>query len=134
MPAVSAIKWGLKSLVGLALNIALLTVWVDYVGVSPALAIFPNFVLISLLGYTVTNRWIWPDGVTPTSLSGHARQYAGMQTANLAGKAANYVLYLLLLPFLAYQTAWVAGALMTFTVTFLGNRWWWTRNTNCGVS
>lgn len=119
-------KWGLKSVGGLAVNVALLTLWVDYVGLSPALAIIPNFIIISAVGYTVTNHWIFADGVTPTTLRGHATQYTGMQAANLVGKAANYLLYLLLLPLVAYQVAWVVGAVVTFGVTFSLNRWWWT--------
>jgi putative flippase GtrA len=119
------IKWGLKAAGGLAANIVLLTLWVDAVGLPPSLAIAPNFVLISATGYTVADRWIWPEGVSPTTWRGHARQYVGMQTANMAGKVANYLVYLVLLPVVAYQVAWVVGAVATFMLTFAANRWWW---------
>ncbi len=120
-----SIKWGVKSVGGLAANIALLTLWVDYLGVHPALAIVPNFIIISAVGYTVTNRWIFPDGVSPDTARGHARQYAGMQGANLAGKAGNYLVYLVALPLVDYRIAWVAGAILTFAVTFGLNKLWW---------
>lgn len=126
MNLVSLTKWGLKSVGGLALNVVLLTVWVEYGGLSPAIAIVPNFLIISALGYTVTNKWIWPSGVTPSGLRAHARQYLGMQAANGAGKAANYAIYLALIPHAQYQLAWVTGAILTFLVTFGLNQWWWT--------
>lgn len=121
-------KWFAKSLGGLVANLGLLTVWVEYVGLSPALAIIPNFVIISLAGYTVTNYWIWPDGITPKTVRGHATQYAGMQAANLGGKAANYGVYLVLIPFVDYRVAWVIGAGVTFAITFTLNKKWWERS------
>lgn len=124
---VQAIKWGVKAVGGLIANLALLTVWVDYLGIHPAIAILPNFVLVSLAGYTVANHWIFPDGVTPTTWRGHATQYAGMQAAVLTSKAANFALYLLLLPFVEYRLAWVAGAIVTFALTFGLNKAWWER-------
>jgi putative flippase GtrA len=134
MRLVSLLKWGAKALAGLALNIALLTVWVDYVGLSEALAIIPNFLIISALGYVVTNRWIWPEGVTPDTITGHARQYLGMQAANGTGKVANYAIYLVLLSWVPYQLAWVIGAVLTFAVTFALNHWWWSGRTNTSAA
>lgn len=118
-------KWGLKAVAGLAANLLLLTLWVDGLGIPAWLAILPNFVLISLAGYTVANHWIWADGVSPESLRGHARQYAGMQLAMGTGKVANYGLYLVLLPVVDYRLAWVLGAVATFSITFsLNNHLW----------
>jgi len=123
-----AVKWGLKAVGGLAANIALLTFWVDHVGLSPEVAIVPNFVLISAIGYSVTNRWIWPDGVSPSTWVGHARQYGGMQLANLSGKLANYIFYLVLLPIVDYRLAWIVGAIVTFAITFGLNKIWWEQS------
>jgi len=120
-----SVKWGLKAVGGLAANIVLLTFWVDYVGLAAWAAIIPNFLLISAVGYTVTNRWIFPDGVSPSTFRGHVRQYAGMQAANLAGKAGNYAVYLVLLPVVDYRAAWVVGAAVTFALTFGLNKLWW---------
>jgi putative flippase GtrA len=123
----SVMKWGLKAGGGLAANVALLTVWVDGLGIQPWAAIPINFVLISLAGYTLTNRWIWPGGVSPSSWREHLRQYLGMQAANFGGKTANYALYLVLLPVADYRLAWVAGAGATFLLTYVLNRYWWTQ-------
>lgn len=122
-------KWLAKSLGGLIANLTLLTVWVEWVGLSPAVAIIPNFVIISVVGYTVTNRWIWPDGITPVTVRGHATQYVGMQAANMSGKVANYGIYLVLVPVFDYRLAWVIGAGMTFLITFSLNKKWWERST-----
>lgn len=122
------LKWGLKGVAGLAANLALLTVWVEVVGLPAWLAIAPNFVLLSTAGYLVASRWIWPDGVSPSSWRGHAVQYLGQQTAMVAGKAGNYLLYLVLLPVVRYQLAWFVGAVTTFLLTFVLNQWWWNRH------
>jgi len=121
------VLWGLKAVGGLAANLLLLTMWVDGAGLDPALAIFPNFVLISAVGYTLSNRYIFQEGVTPTSLWGHVVQFGGMQAANLVGKAANYLLYLVFIPLMDYRIAWLAGAVATFLVTFALNKMWWER-------
>lgn len=123
----SLVRWGVKSVGGLAANLVLLTLWVDGVGIGPALALPVNFVLISAASYVVTDRWVFADGVTPDSWRAHARQWAGTEAAMLAGKAANYVIYLVLLPFEDYRVAWVVGAVATFLLTYGLNQWWWTR-------
>lgn len=119
------LKWGLKAIGGLLANVALLTVWVDGAGIHPAVAVILNWVIISVAGYGVANYWIFPDGVTPSTLRGHARQYAGMQLATAGGKGANYAVYLVLLPVTDYRVAWVVGAGVTFSLTFALNKWWW---------
>jgi len=121
-------KWGLKAVGGLVANLVLLTIWVDVVGLPAWVAIAPNFAIISCAGYLIANRYIWADGVSPTGWRAHAVQYAGMQSATLAGKAGNYLLYVLLLPAIDYRLAWVVGAVLTFLLSFAGNHWWWTRS------
>jgi len=121
------VRWGVSSVGGLVANIALLTLWVDIVGLHPAVAIIPNFVFISAASYLLASHWVFPDGVSPSSLVGHIRQWAGTETAMLAGKVANYIIYLVLLPRIDYRLAWIVGAVATFLVTFSLNKWWWTR-------
>lgn len=121
------LRWGVKSVGGLAANVALLTLWVDGVGLSPAVALPINFVFISAASYVVTNEWVFDDGVTPSTWGAHARQWVGTEAAMLAGKGANYLIYLVLLPVTDYRIAWVVGAVATFLLTFGLNRWWWTR-------
>jgi len=50
-----------------------------------------------------------------------------MQAANLVGKAANYLLYLVFIPLMDYRIAWLAGAVATFLVTLALNKMWWER-------
>lgn len=125
---IQGLKWLAKSVGGLLANLKLLTLWVEYANLSPAIAIIPNFFIISVVGYTVTNRWIWPDGVTPSNVRGHLTQYAGMQAANAGGKMGNYAVFLVLLPFVDYRVAWVIGAGVTFLITFSLNKRWWERS------
>lgn len=120
------VRWGVSAVGGLIANLLLLTLWVDHIGLHPAVAIFPNFVLISTVSYLVTNHWVFPDGVSPSSLPAHIRQYVGTEAAMLAGKAANYVIYIVLIPVTDYRIAWVIGAVATFLITFGINKWWWS--------
>lgn len=126
-------KWGVSSVGGLVANLALLTVWVDGVGIDPVYAVLINFVLISAASYTLANWWIFADGVTPTTATGHAVQWAGMETGMFAGKLANYGIYILLLPITDYRIAWTVGAVVTFAVTFTLNKMWWQRTSQVSM-
>jgi putative flippase GtrA len=121
-------KWGLKSVGGLAANIFLLTVWVEYIGLSPAVAIIPNFFIISTGSYIITNTWIFPHGVSPSGFYEHAAQWVGMQSAMLGSKGLNYILYLALIPVVDYRLAWIVGAAATFFVSFTLIKLWWERD------
>jgi len=122
------VRWGVKSVGGLLVNLALLTVWVDVVGLSPALAIVPNYAILSVAGYVVTDRWVYPEGLSPGTWRGHGRQYVGQQVAMLLSKGINFVLYLVLLPVVEYRVAWVLGAVVSVVLTFSLTRWWWEAN------
>lgn len=123
------VAWGVKSVGGLALNLALLTVWVDYVGISPELAIFPNWVLISCLGYVFTDRVVFSSSVSPVGWLANIRRYIGMQSVMLLSKGLNYAIYVgLLWVGTEYRLAWAIGAVVTFGVSFVGNRTLWTRS------
>lgn len=122
------VAWGVKSVGGLALNLALLTVWVDGLGVSPELAIFPNWVLISVLGYVFTDRVVFPDGVSPVGYVATLRRYLGMQSVMLLSKGINYGIYVALLWFdIDYRVAWAIGAVVTFSVSFAGTQTLWNK-------
>lgn len=121
------IKYACSSVGGLLANLALLTVWVDGAGIPAEYAVFINFVLISAASYGVANFWIFADGVSPSTLRGHAKQWVGMETGMFVGKAANYAIYIVLLPILDYRIAWTVGAVATFAVTFTLNKLWWER-------
>lgn len=122
------VKWGLKSIGGLIANLALLTVWVEYVGLNEAIAVIPNFVILSAVGYVVTGKYVFSDGLFPKSIAGHIRQYLGQQIFMIASKLLNYGIYLSLLSLMDYRLAWVVGAMVSFGFTFVMIRWWWQRN------
>lgn len=121
-------KWGVKSVGGLVANLLLLTLWVDGIGIPPALAIPINWVLISIAGYMVSDQWVFADlHDGDSTLREHAQRYVSMQSVMAAGKLVNYGLYILLLPVVDYRVAWVIGAVVVFAVTFNGNEAVWRR-------
>lgn len=120
------VRWGVKSVGGLAANLALLTLWVDYLGIWPELAIGINWVLISIAGYAVTDRWVFREADSPRGVGANLKRYVGMQSVMAGGKAVNYVLYVgLMWAGVEYRVAWVVGAVVVFAATFTGNKVLW---------
>lgn len=127
------VRWGIKSSVGLGINLALLTVWVDGVGIRPEFAIWINWALLSVYGYVVTQRWVFDETKSINGVRGHARQFLGMQGILGVGKAINYVVFVALIWVgLDYRVGWVLGAVVGLVVNFGGNRAWWTSTDECG--
>jgi putative flippase GtrA len=120
-----AVRWGVKSVGGLVANLALLTVWVDGVGFAAWWAVGINWVLISLAGFVVSDRWVFGDTPSPSGAVMNAKRYVSMQTVMASGKAANYLVYICILGWVDYRVAWTVGAVATFAITFAGNRWLW---------
>lgn len=127
------VRWGVKSVGGLAANLLLLTLWVDVVGFAAWWAVGINWVLVSIVGYLVTDNWVFRDAKSASGLVDNVKRYLGMQGVMSAGKAANYAIYIGLLSVVDYRVAWATGAVVTFTVTFAGNRWLWTRGSDAGA-
>jgi len=121
-----AVRWGIKSVAGLVANLALLTVWVDGLGLAAWWAVGINWLLVSLVGYIATDRWVFGGTPSPAGVVANARRWVGMQSVMAVGKAVNYLVYLVLLPVVDYRVAWVIGAVLTFLATFSGNRWLWS--------
>jgi putative flippase GtrA len=119
------VRWGIKSVGGLMANLLLLTVWVDIVGFAAWWAIGINWVLISIAGYLVADNWVFAAAESATGVGANLKRYIGMQGVMSVGKAANYIIYIALLTVVDYRIAWTVGAVVTFAVTFLGNRWLW---------
>jgi putative flippase GtrA len=120
------VRWGLKAVGGLAANLALLTLWVDVVGFAAWWAVGINWLLISLVGFAVTDRWVYGATDSPDGWMALARRYLGLQSVMAGSKAANWLLYVALLPVVDYRVAWALGAVVTFLATFAGSRWLWT--------
>lgn len=120
------VRWGLKSGAALAINVALLTVWVEIGGIEPEWAALLNAAIIPPAMYAVVDRWVFSNRESPESLRGHIRQFVGMYTANSVAKIGNYGIYLTLIwASVPYQAAWVIGAVIMFLVSFGLNRRWW---------
>lgn len=121
------IRWCVKSGLGLAVNLALLTVWVDYLDIPPEIAIFINWLLLSVYGYLLARHWVFDETVELSGPLEHARQYVGMQGVMVSGKALNYLVYVALIWLgIDYRVSWVIGAVAGLLVNFGGNRWLWT--------
>lgn len=127
MIARQSVRWAVRATIGLALNLALLTLWVDHVGLRAELAIIPNWVLLSTAMYVVTDRWVFAEFGSPPSLVAHLKQFVGSESIMFASKAANYGIYVVLLQVIDYRLAWVAGAGVTFVASFGLNHLWWQR-------
>lgn len=118
-------RWGVKSVGGLVANLALLTVWVDGVGFAAWWAVALNWLIISVAGYVVADRWVFRTTPSPTGAVQTARRWLSMQSIMAISKLVNWVIYLALLSVTDYRVAWTAGAVVTFVATFAGNRWIW---------
>lgn len=119
------VRWFGKSLAGLVLNLALLTVWVDGLGLEAWWAVGINWILLAAMGYVLADQWVFQNFSSPGSLRSHARQFVSMQGVMGAGKVLNYIVYVLLLQLVDYRLAWVAGAGVSFSITLAGNRYLW---------
>lgn len=123
------VRWAAKSGVGLGINLILLTVWVDGLGIPPQVAIFINWALLSVYGYLVTRHWVFEDTKRIQGVRGHVRQFLGMQGILASGKVVNYLVFIVILEFgVDYRLSWVLGAVVGLAVSFGGNRAWWTRS------
>lgn len=120
------VRWGMKSGLGLGINLVLLTVWVEKAGIRPEYAIFINWVLLSVYGYLITHHWVFKDTKELTAPLDHVRQYVGMQGILAGSKVLNYAIYVLLIHVgLDYRASWVVGAGVAVLASFGLNREWW---------
>lgn len=128
------VLWGVSSVGGLLVNLALLTLWVNGLGVDPAVAIFPNWVLLAVGSYWFNDRVVFADHDAAETLIQHVRQLIGSEAIILTSKGVNYVIYLGLLRWIDYRVAWVVGAVSVFVLTFVLNRRWWRQSANRAVN
>lgn len=123
------VRWGAKSGGGLLANLALLTLWVDGLGFAAWWAVGINWMLIAIVGYTVTDQWVYRDLHSPKSVGAHIRQFVGLQGVMTSAKVVNYILYLGLLGVVDYRIAWTSGAVLSFGLSFVGSRYLWSGDT-----
>lgn len=118
-----------QSVGGLVVGLALLSGWVEVVGIPPSIAVLLNWALLALANCLVLDRWVFP-GDHATTLRGFVTRLVGMQAAMITGKALNYIVYLVFLQVgVWYPAAWVAGAGLSFAVSLALNRRWFARPT-----
>jgi putative flippase GtrA len=122
------VRFGVKGLGGLALTVALLTVAVDVVGISRALAV-PVVVVVKLVpGYLVVDKWVFGLFDSPDGVTGHGKRGVIHYAIQWLGKGGNYLIYLALIETgVLYQGAWVVGAVVVFPLIFAANWWVWGR-------
>lgn len=122
------VRWGIKSVITLGVNLALLTVWVEYAGIWPVAAAGINWLTVPILGYVITDRWVFRDAPSAAGLRGHFYRYLSMISVNNSAKIGNFVIFIVLIHVgIDYRAAWVIGAAAVFFFTFGGNRMVWTR-------
>lgn len=123
---VELVKWGGKSALGLGLNLALLTGWVELADIRPEVAVLVNWLLVTTAMYVVTDRWVYSARPSPASLRGHARRYVELELVKGASKLGNYAIFLALLEVgVVYQASWAIGAVAMFGLTFVSSRYLW---------
>lgn len=124
----SFVKFGIKGAVGLGFTVALLTVAVDGLGLSHALAAPLVWAVKVVPGYIAVDKWVFDLFPSPDGLAGHGRRGAIFYAVQWSGKALNYLIYLALIEFgLLYQGAWIVGALAVFPLIFGVNWLVWER-------
>jgi len=121
------VRYGIKAVGGLVVGLALLTVWVDIVGIPPAIAALVNMAVLGVVGTLVMDRWVYQSAPTAITLRGFLRRLVGAQVAVLSSKGVNYVVYVGLLALVPYQLAWFIGALVSFGLSFVLTRGWFRR-------
>lgn len=123
-------KFGAKGGTGLLLNIVLLTVVVDVVGVPPQWAVFIVWAATLIPGYVVMDRFVFSAFPSPSGVGDHGQRGALHYAVMWSGKGANYVIYYVLLSVhgMPYQVAWGIGAVAVVPWTFGGNYWLWKKD------
>jgi putative flippase GtrA len=125
------LRWGCKSALALALNLAILTLWVEVAGIPAEIAVLINWVMITIPMYVVTDRWVFSDEPSPGTLRGHVGRYVELEMVKGASKVGNYVIFVVVLRLgVVYQAAWAIGAVVMFLATFVGGRWLWTNRSS----
>lgn len=121
------IRYFAQALAGLLVGLALLTLWVEWGGLRPEVAVLVNWVVMGLASCAVLDRWVFPSPAATTPRA-FARRFVGYQAAMLTGKGLNYVVFVALVwTGVLYQLAWVGGAALSFVVSLALNRRWFAQ-------
>lgn len=125
----AAFKFGAKGGTGVVVNVILLTVLVDFVGIPARWAIFVAWAITLVPGYLATDLWVFSVFPSPDTATQHGQRGTLFYAVMWIGKGLNYVIYFVLLEVgIFYQGAWVVGAIVVFPWTFGANYWLWKKN------
>jgi len=121
------VRYFAQSLAGLIVGLALLTAWVEVVGLRPELAVLINWLLLGIVNCLILDRWVFA-GPAASTVRDFAHRFVGYQAAMLTSKGLNYAVFVALIwAGVIYQLAWVAGAGLSFGLSLALNRRWFDR-------
>jgi putative flippase GtrA len=121
------LRYGMTGGAGLLVNVGLLVVLVDLLQFSPVWSPLVSTGVALTLTLFVTERWVFARYGAEDGRA-LATRAPGYYLVMIAGKAANYGIYLLLLATgVPYALAWVIGSAIVFFGTFTANRFVWRR-------
>lgn len=126
---VQMVKYAIKGGTGMIVNVILLTIVVDIIGISKALGVPVVWVATLIPSYLFVDRWVFKLFPSPDGLTANVERSLAFYSIMWSGKGINYLLYLALIQFgFWYQAAWIAGAIVVFPFNFAANRWVWEQN------
>lgn len=125
------VRHALRGLVGLSLHLVLLTILVEAAGMGPELASVVTVPVLMLLGFALTEGWVFANHDVARGLWPLAKRAVSFWTIQNTGGLVKFALYLGVLQVLPrtapwYQLAWILAAVIVFIATFAANRWVWT--------
>lgn len=120
------VRYGLKGLGFVGLNIAVQMALVELGGLRPAVAAAVSTACMPFLGYVAMNRFVFPDAGAAETRRGYVTRFGKYYATNLSSKAANYGIFLALLYVgVWYPVAYAVGAGVVFLGTFSLNNYFW---------
>lgn len=118
------VKFAITGGSGLVANLALLSLLVELTSFPEEYAAIISTGIVLIGSFLLTDYWVFSNignDATTTKQRG-----VGYFTVMIAGKMANYALYLLFLSLgISYQAAWLIGSIFVFSLTFSTNHLLW---------
>lgn len=125
-----AVRYGVSAGLGLVVNVTLLVVLVEWVGLSTTTAPVVSLAVALSVTLGLTDHWVFRRHRS-RDLRTVAERTPAYLLVMLVGKAVNYGIYLALTTAgVPYPVAWVTGTGVVFVGTFSANRVVWQRPTS----
>jgi putative flippase GtrA len=120
-------RYGITGAAGLVLNLILLGILIDVIGTDESVAALYSAGFALFVTFVSTERWVF-TAYSQSNNSVFWRRAPMYYVVMSAGKAVNYVIYVVLLSAnVWYPVAWMSGSILVFGITFLLNRLIWKR-------